>query len=62
MNTIVVKGSNYSVLEVRALENSKIRDINVVLVYPSGVVHKIQTNMEKLVALTDDISDSFIYQ
>ena len=62
MNTIVVKGSNYSVSEVRTLENSKIKDINLVFVYPTGFVHKIQTSMEKLVALTDDVSDSFIYQ
>ena len=60
MKTIVVKGSDYSVLNVRTMENTTIKDVNVVLVYPSGYTSKIQTSLHQLITVTETI-DSFVY-
>lgn len=60
MKTIVVKGSDYSLSNIREMENSKVKDVNVVLVYPSGYTSKIQTCLHLLISVTETI-DSFVY-
>lgn len=60
MKTLIVKGSDYSVLNVRQMENSKVKDVNVVLVYPTGYIYKIQTSLHKLITVTETL-DSLIY-
>lgn len=60
MKTIVVKGSDYSLSNIRVMENSKIKDVNVVLVYPSGYISKIQTSLHLLISVTETL-DSLVY-
>lgn len=60
MKTIVVKGSDYSLSNIRVMENSKIKDVNVVLVYQSGYISKIQTSLHLLISVTETL-DSLVY-
>lgn len=56
MQTIVAKGTDYSHNNILDLQNSKVKDINLVLVYPTGVTKSFQTSKELLDNCTESAS------
>jgi hypothetical protein len=61
METIVVKGSDFSFSNKRYMENSNYKDLNVVFVYPNGTTTTISTNKEVFFKFLE-MKTSIIYE
>ena len=53
MNTIVIKGSDYSNNNILLMKNSKVKDIKVIAVYPTGLTNEFITDKQLLEDFTE---------
>lgn len=61
MRTIVARGGHFSGNNKKDLENSEIKDINLVLIYPNGETKNILTS-EKLFRTFIETDTTIIYE
>lgn len=67
METIVVKGSNYSQNDIKLMEEpvnlaSWDKMVKIVLIYPTGITKEITTSYNTLKIVTEDWDKTIIYK
>lgn len=60
MNTIILKGDHYSLGNKRDLRKAEIKDIKIIMIYPSGETLSFETSKVLLDELTES-DDAIIY-